>query len=98
MKWVTTVLKLHLRFTHSINGGFMSKERFEEIQEEMCNLANEAMSLLPTEIARQRASVYWFAHIMGAIGGHYNTYMGGSMITMSNSLESFDGKGDDDEN
>lgn len=74
----------------------MSKERFEEIMEEICDLANEALSLLPTEIARQRAQVYWFAHIMGALGGYYNTYIGGSMITMSESLESFDKTDDDD--
>ena len=73
----------------------MSKERFEEIMEEICNLANEALSLLPTEIGRQRAQAYWFAHIMGALGGYHNTYIGESMITMSESLGSFDDDDDD---
>ncbi len=72
----------------------MDKYRFEEIREEIANLAEEAVEILPDD-EKARARGYWYAHIMGALGGDYNSYLGGSFIDMESSLKSFD---EDDEN
>ena len=67
----------------------MSKERFEEIREQIADLAEEAVDILPAD-EQDRARGYWYAHIMGALGGDYNSYLGGSFIDMESSLKSFD--------
>jgi hypothetical protein len=71
------------------------KNRFEEIMGEIAELADEAVSLVPDH-EQDRAKGYWYAHIMGALGGDYNHYLGGSVVDMSSSLRSFDDEDEDD--
>ena len=62
-------------------------QEFEYIMDEIANLADQALQMLPQE-ERVAAKAYWHAHILGAIGGdHGSGYMGGSMHTMANSLD-----------
>lgn len=73
----------------------MSKQRFEEIMEEINELTQEAYDLLP-ENEKPSARGYWFAHIKTAI---YNDteFLGNSMITMEDSLKGFEEEDNEDE-
>ena len=62
--------------------------RFEEIREEIYNLANEALDLYSENGGREeRGRRYWYAHILGALGGGYNNFCGGSFIDMESAQE-----------
>lgn len=65
-----------------------NKHRFEEIMEEMNDLLDEAMNLLDND-EKHRARGYWYAHIKSAINKQ-TEFLGGSMLTMESSLESFE--------
>jgi len=72
-------------------------QEFEYIMDEIANLADQALGMLPQE-ERRAAEAYWYAHILGAIGGHHGgRYMGGSMHTMANSLSDVESGRDEDE-
>ena len=76
--------------------GFDAQE-FEYIMDEIANLADQALGMLPRG-ERGAAEAYWYAHILGAIGGHHGSgYMGGSMHTMANSLRNAESGRDEDE-
>jgi hypothetical protein len=69
----------------------MSKQRFEEIMDEISRLNEEAFRLLPNRFAKDQARGYWYAHIQGALGG------GGSMITMQDSVNQFEDEDEDED-
>jgi len=70
-------------------------QEFEYIMDEIRNLADQALQMLPRG-DRAAAEAYWYAHILGAIGGDHG-YMGGSMHTMANSLKNAASGSDEDE-
>ena len=74
--------------------GFDAQE-FEYIMDEIRNLADQALQMLPRG-DRAAAEAYWYAHILGAIGGDHG-YMGGSMHTMADSLRNAESGRDEDE-
>jgi hypothetical protein len=74
--------------------GFDPQE-FEYIMDEIRGLADQALQMLPRG-ERSAAEAYWYAHILGAIGGDHG-YMGGSMHTMANSLSNAASGSDEDE-
>jgi hypothetical protein len=51
--------------------------RLREIQEEINDLCDEALSLLP-DFMKQTASSYWVSHIKGALDS--SQVLGGSMV------------------
>jgi hypothetical protein len=61
-------------------------DRFQEIMYTISELAQEAVDLLP-EHAVAAAKSYWYPHILCAIGDSYHDYLGGSMCSMEDSLE-----------
>lgn len=61
------------------------QQRFEEIINEISELANEACNLLPDSILA-RAKSYWYAHITTALNDD-NEFMGRSMCNMQDTLE-----------
>lgn len=61
-------------------------DRFEEIMYTISELVQEAVDLLP-EHAVEAAKSYWYSHILCAIGDSYHDYLGGSMCSMEDSLE-----------
>ena len=72
--------------------------RFEEIREEIMELVEEAIGLVPDH-AEPRARAYWYAHIITSITNDH-CYMGGSMCSMrdtSDEWEDYDEEEDDDE-
>jgi hypothetical protein len=72
-------------------------QEFEYIMDEIANLADQALGMLPPG-ERSAAEAYWYPHILGAIGGHHGSgYMGGSMHTMANSLRNAESGRDEDE-
>lgn len=66
--------------------------RFEEIMQEMYELNEEALQIVSESgtASRERAYRYWYAHIQGAIGQD-SDFLGGSMISMSDTLEELNG-------
>ena len=71
-------------------------ERLEEIRDEMKELLNEAARILRKgdDAAYERARVYWLAHIRTALDKEHD-YLGGSMITMQDTIDEL-AEGDDD--
>ena len=61
------------------------QQRFEEIIQEISELASEARDLLPESVLA-RANSYWYAHISAALSDD-NEFMGRSMCNMQDSLE-----------
>jgi len=72
-----------------------NKYRFEEIKEQIKELLEEAIDLVPDH-ARARANAYWYAHISTSLDDDHD-YMGGSMCSMQDSLEEFDDVEEDEE-
>ena len=62
--------------------------RLEEIRDKMLELLEEAMDLIAETDrgAAQQARYYWYAHIKGALT-HDHEFLGGSMITMEDTIE-----------
>lgn len=65
------------------------KQRFEEIIDEIKELLEEAIDLVPEGYSRSRAQSYWYATmIMNVTDDH--DYMGGCTVGMQDTLEEFD--------
>lgn len=62
-------------------------DRFEEIMDEIKELAREALMIAKDGKEGERAKAYWYAHIVGAVDKENSGYMGGSMIDMAATLE-----------
>ena len=62
------------------------KCRFEEIIGEIKELLEEAIDLVPEGSARDRAKLYWYAHISVALD-HDHDYLGRSMCCMKDTFE-----------
>lgn len=65
-----------------------NKLRFEEIKDQIKELLNEALDLVPEGGAKARAKAYWYPHIITALDNDHE-YMGGSMCSMQDTLEEF---------
>jgi hypothetical protein len=61
-------------------------DRLQEIADEIKGLVYEAKELIPRGSIRNQAESYWIPHILGAIDKD-NEYLGGSMTTMSDTIE-----------
>ena len=61
-------------------------DRLTEIQEEMEELIWEVSDLVRGTCAEDRAESYWMAHIKMALSNN-NGYLGGSMVTMADTIE-----------
>ena len=72
-------------------------DRLREIQEEIEELVGEAMKCIRTAGgSTAQADVYWKPHIIGALRNDHG-YLGGSMVTMQDTIEELESQGDDDE-
>jgi len=60
-------------------------ERLIEIKEQMLELLDEAMYLLPEGMTKTRAKSYWYAHIKTALLKEHE-YLGGSLVTMDDTI------------
>jgi hypothetical protein len=60
------------------------KYRFTEIKEQIKELIEEAISLVPS-VERHRAESYWFAEISIALDEDHD-YLGGSMCSMQDTI------------
>ena len=65
------------------------KYRFEEIIDEIKELLEEALDLVPEGYVRSRAETYWYAHMIVNVTEDHG-YMSGSMCSMQDTLEEFD--------
>jgi hypothetical protein len=63
-------------------------DRLEEIRDEMLELVGEAHQLVRGSPEQQRAEAYWIGHIKGALNKEQSGYLGGSMIDMTETIES----------
>lgn len=70
------------------------KYRFEEIKDQIKELLEEAISLVPSAES-DRAESYWYAHISMALDEDHD-YLGGSMCSMQDTINEWH-DGDDDE-
>ena len=70
------------------------KYRFEEIKEQIKELLEEAISLVPSP-ERDRAESYWFAEISIALD-EYHDYLGGSMCSMQDTINEWNDDDDED--
>ncbi len=61
-------------------------QRLQEIKEQMLELLEEATSIIPEGITKERARLYWYAHIKTAILKEHE-YLGGSMVTMDDTIQ-----------
>jgi hypothetical protein len=74
-------------------------ERIMEIAEEIRELVQEAMDLVREEgsdVARNRARSYWYAHILTSLGGDHG-FMGGSMCSMEDTARELEDSYDEDD-
>tara|TARA_S200000501_G_scaffold321758_1_gene317352 strand:- start:297 stop:524 length:228 start_codon:yes stop_codon:yes gene_type:complete len=71
------------------------KYRFEEIKEQIKELLEEAIDLVPDH-ARARAESYWYPHISMALDEDHG-YIGGSMCSMQDTIEEWEDEDEDDE-
>lgn len=72
--------------------------RFREIMDEMSELLDEALELIPrASISYDRAHSYWYAHIQGAIDKNESEFLGGSMFDMAETLEELENEKSDEE-
>lgn len=72
-----------------------SKERFEQIIEEVKDLIIEAYDLVPKDI-KARAKAYWYGHIISNIDDDHG-FLGRGGHTMQDTLDEWDGDKDNDE-
>lgn len=73
--------------------------RLKEIQREMLDLLDEASRIVRAAGGghHERARVYWLAHIESALHRDHG-YLGGSVVTMEDTISEIeDGDGDDEE-
>ena len=71
--------------------------RLKEIRDEMWDLAEEALELIPRGGARDRAKGYWYAHILGALNKDESGFMGGSMVDMTETINELEGEESEEE-
>lgn len=62
--------------------------RFEEIKDQIKELLEEAIDILPEEL-RERAESYWYSQISIALDDDH-CYMGGCTCSMQDSLEAWE--------
>jgi hypothetical protein len=64
-------------------------DRFEEIRDEISELMDEALRLYASHGGmEERGRCYWYAHVLGALGGDYGSeFLGGCLIDMQSALE-----------
>lgn len=67
-----------------------------EIKEKMLELLDEAQAIVYGTSEEQRAKSYWWAHIRCALDNEHS-YLGGSMITMQETIEKLEAADDDEE-
>ena len=60
-------------------------DRLREIQEELQELVNEAVGLLPEPGMQNQAEAYWASHIKSAVDSSF--YLGGSFIDMESHIK-----------
>lgn len=65
-----------------------NKFRFEEIKEQIKELIDEALDLVPEGGVKARARAYWYPQIVMALDNDHE-YMGRSMCSMQDTLEEF---------
>lgn len=66
-----------------------------EIKEQIKDLAHDALELLDGHPGtRDRAYGYWYAHILGALDKD-NEFLGGSFMTMQDSINELEGSDED---
>ena len=71
-------------------------ERLLEIKDEIKELVNEAMSLLPRDgMTRSRAEAYWQPHILMALDKDHG-YLGGSMETLQDAIDEMENGDEED--
>ena len=63
-----------------------NRDRFEEIIEEIKELLEEAIDLVPEGYSRSRAESYWYRNMIVNVTNDHD-YMGGSMCSMQDTLE-----------
>lgn len=73
-----------------------NKLRFEEIKDQIKELLDEAIDLVPEGGVKERARAYWYPHIIMALDSDHE-YMGGSICTMEDTANEFDEEEDYDE-
>ena len=71
----------------------MSSDKFEEIKEQIKELLQEALDIVP-EHATSRAESYWYPQIIKALDDDHD-YLGKCMCSMQNTIEEWH---DSDEN
>tara|TARA_B100001057_G_scaffold475028_1_gene541356 strand:+ start:82 stop:351 length:270 start_codon:yes stop_codon:yes gene_type:complete len=64
------------------------KNRLKEIKEQIKELLEEAINLVPDH-ERARAKCYWYAHISMALDEDHG-YLGSSMYSMQDTIKEFD--------
>jgi hypothetical protein len=71
-------------------------DELAEIQAEMVDLLDRARALLRgTGMVKERAEAYWLAHVETALSDDHD-YLGGSMVTMADTIQELRGEDDDD--
>ncbi len=70
-------------------------ERLHEIKDEMLTLLEEANQILRGTHEEDRAKGYWYAHIRCALDGEH-MFIGGSMVTMQDSIDALDDPEEDE--
>jgi hypothetical protein len=65
-------------------------ERLSDIKMEMLELLNEAKRLVRGTDEENRAKSYWIAHIRCTLDDDHS-YLGGSMVTMQESIDTLEG-------
>jgi hypothetical protein len=73
-----------------------NKLRFDEIKDQIKELLDEAIDLVPDGGVKERARSYWYSQIVTALDDDHE-YMGGSMCTMEDTLNEFDEEEDYDD-
>ena len=72
-----------------------TKERLIEIKEQMLELLDEAKDLLPEGMTKERARSYWYAHIKTALLKEHE-YLGGSLVTMDDTIIELESESEED--
>ena len=74
-------------------------ERIMEIAEEIRELVQEAMDIVRydgSDMTRERARSYWYAHILTSLSSDHG-YIGGSMCSMEDTARELEEEGEDGE-
>lgn len=69
-------------------------DELAEIKEEMRELLDRALVALKGTSEEDRARSYWYAHMRCALDDDHG-YLGGSMVTMQDSIDALGGREDD---